>query len=114
MPHRLLKLAVFVVLGAVVNAGVAWSVAIFVVVYLSLALAGTLVIAAFEIDMVTAATASIASLGNVGPGLAGVGPSETYHWLPAPVKLFLAFYMMLGRLELFTVLVLFLPLFWRK
>ncbi len=60
-------------------------------------------------DIVTAFSASIACLANIGPGLGQVGPSETYTWLTPPAKLVLAFGMLLGRLELYTVLVLFLP-----
>ena len=65
-------------------------------------------------DILTAATASIACLGNIGPGLGKVGPDYTFAWLSAPAKLLLAFEMLLGRLELYTVLVIFLPTFWKK
>ena len=65
-------------------------------------------------DIITASTASIACLGNIGPGLGKVGPDYTYEWLSAPAKLLLAFEMLLGRLELYTVLVIFLPSFWKK
>lgn len=67
-----------------------------------------------EIDLGTASTASIACLGNIGPGLAGVGATCSYGWLPASAKLILSFAMLLGRLELFTVLVILLPSFWKK
>lgn len=60
-------------------------------------------------DVVTASTASIASLGNIGPGLGNVGATSTYAWMSPPAKLLLTFEMLLGRLELYTVLVLFLP-----
>ncbi|MEM0998244.1 MAG: TrkH family potassium uptake protein [Bacteroidota bacterium] len=62
----------------------------------------------------TAVGASASCIGNVGPGFAGVGPVENYAWIPAGGKLFLAFQMLIGRLELFTVLILFSPSFWRK
>lgn len=65
-------------------------------------------------DLVTAGTAVISALGNVGPGLGTVGPTETYTHLPALAKLVLAICMLVGRLEVFTVLVLFFPSFWRK
>ena len=65
-------------------------------------------------DIVTATTASIACLGNIGPGLGKVGPDYTFAWMSAPAKIILAFEMLLGRLELYTVLVIFLPTFWRK
>ena len=65
-------------------------------------------------DIVTATTASIACLGNIGPGLAKVGPDYTFAWMSASAKIFLAIEMLLGRLELYTVLVIFLPAFWKK
>lgn len=65
-------------------------------------------------DLLTAGTAVISALGNVGPGLGTVGPTETYTHLPAAGKLLLAVCMLVGRLEVFTVLVLFFPSFWRK
>jgi len=67
-----------------------------------------------ETDLVTAATASVACLSNIGPGLGKVGAMEAYHWLSAPGKLLLTAAMLLGRLELYTVLVVLLPAFWRK
>jgi trk system potassium uptake protein TrkH len=65
-------------------------------------------------DLITAVTASIACLGNIGPGLGQVGAVETYYWLSAPGKLLLSAAMLLGRLELYTVLVVLLPSFWKK
>ena len=65
-------------------------------------------------DIVTAMSASIASLGNIGPGLGKVGPTMTYSWMKPSAKLLLSFEMLLGRLELYTVLVIFLPTFWKK
>jgi trk system potassium uptake protein TrkH len=56
----------------------------------------------------------VASLGNIGPGLGAVGAAETYAFIPAPGKLVLIACMLLGRLELYTLLVLFVPSFWRK
>lgn len=65
-------------------------------------------------DLVTACTSVVSALGNVGPGLGTVGPTETYTHLPTAGKLVLAVCMLVGRLEVFTVLVLFFPSFWRK
>mgnify|MGYP000644551376 CR=1 FL=1 len=67
-----------------------------------------------ELDLVTSASAVAASLGNIGPGLGSVGPTDNFAHVPAFGKLVLAFCMLLGRLELFTVLVLVFPSFWRK
>ena len=75
---------------------------------------GSLFVASFNIDIVTACTATAASLFNIGPGLGQVGSIEHYGWMPTQVQLMLSLLMILGRLELFTVLVLLLPPFWRR
>ena len=62
----------------------------------------------------TALSISIASLSNVGPGASQIGPACHFDWLTPEAKLLAAFEMLIGRLELFTILVLFLPSFWRK
>ena len=66
------------------------------------------------VDLATAASASIAALGNIGPGLGAVGPSSTYAWLRPEAKLLLTLAMLVGRLEVYTVLVILLPSYWRK
>ena len=62
----------------------------------------------------TAATASVATICTVGPGLAKVGAIENYAWFTDTSKLFLCVLMAIGRLEIFAVLVLFVPRFWRS
>ena len=62
----------------------------------------------------TALSISITSLSNVGPGAAQIGQAANFDWLNPAAKLLSAFEMLIGRLELFTILVLFLPSFWRK
>ncbi len=62
----------------------------------------------------TAIGASASCVGNIGPGLGGVGPLQNYAWIPSGGKVFLAFEMLIGRLELFTVLILLSPYFWRR
>lgn len=64
-------------------------------------------------DYTTAASASIASLFTIGPGLAMVGAIENYGWMSSPTKLVLCLLMALGRLEVFAIIVLFTPRFWR-
>ena len=66
-----------------------------------------------EMDFVTAFTATVACISNVGPGFGEVGPAVTYGWMSAPAKLLLSFAMVLGRLEIYTLLVIFLPSFWK-
>jgi len=69
---------------------------------------------AMGLDFLTAVSGAASSIANVGPGLGDViGPAGTYASLPDPAKWLLSFGMLLGRLELFTVLILFTPAFWR-
>jgi trk system potassium uptake protein TrkH len=70
--------------------------------------------AATGMDLNSAGGSVIATLSNIGPGLGSVGPVENFAHVPAIGKLVLAICMLLGRLELFTVLVLVFPSFWRK
>jgi trk system potassium uptake protein TrkH len=65
-------------------------------------------------DLETSVGAVAATLGNIGPGIGGVGPALNYAELHVAGKWFLSFLMLVGRLELFTVLVLFAPMFWRR
>ncbi len=65
-------------------------------------------------DYTTAAGASIACLFTIGPGLAQVGPVENYGWMTPCSKMLLALWMALGRLEVFAIIVLLTPRFWRE
>jgi trk system potassium uptake protein TrkH len=65
-------------------------------------------------DLVTAFSASVASLSNVGPGLAKVGATHNYAWVSVPGKWTLIFLMLAGRLEVYSILILMLPATWRK
>lgn len=85
----------------------------FLLLYLMLFVVGSVILAMMGLDFMTAIGAMATSLGNVGPGFGGVGPVDNFAWLPGHVKLFLSFVMLVGRLEIFTVLVLFTPYFWR-
>ena len=68
---------------------------------------------ALGLDMVTSLSAVTASLGNVGPGLAEVGPASSYASIPEIGKGVLMLLMLAGRLELFALMVLFVPSFWK-
>ena len=65
------------------------------------------------IDITTAASASAATLNNIGPGLGSVGAAHNYAWFSDPSKIVMSILMVLGRLEIFTIVVLFTPRFWR-
>ena len=72
-------------------------------------------LALYGLDTTTALSAAASAVGNVGPGLgAHIGPSGHYAGLPDPTKWILAFAMLIGGLEILTVLVLFTPAFWRR
>lgn len=86
----------------------------FVVFYMVITGFGVIVMGALGCDLDTAFGSVAATLGNIGPGIGDVGPAFNYFHLPALGKWFLSFLMLLGRLELFTVLVLFSPSFWKK
>lgn len=74
----------------------------------------TLIMAALGLDTVTAFTCVVATIFNIGPGLGTVGPVDNYAHIPAIGKCVLSFCMVLGRLELYTVLVLFAPQLWKR
>ena len=66
------------------------------------------------LDIVTAFSAVVATLNNIGPGLGQVGPAHNFGWLSSFQLWLLSFAMLLGRLELLTVLVLFSRHYWRR
>lgn len=93
---------------------IVFNVLAFFVLYMLIFILSALVMTTMGFDIPSAMSAVIATLGNIGPGLGEVGPVTNYAGIPAVGKWFLSFLMLLGRLELFTVLLLFTPAFWRK
>ena len=90
------------------------NVTVFFFLYIGIVLAGTILMTVVGRDLITSFTAAATCLGNIGPGLGLVGPTKNFAFLSGGEKYFLSFLMLLGRLEIYTVLVLFLPSFWRK
>ncbi|MFC2117249.1 TrkH family potassium uptake protein [Bacteroidota bacterium] len=86
----------------------------FFVLYLISFVFGVIVMSVVGLDIVSAIGSVAATLGNIGPGIGSVGPIENFDHIPVFGKWFLSFLMLLGRLELFTVLVLFTKSFWKK
>ncbi len=86
----------------------------FFIVYMLSFIIGTLVFALFGLDFESALGVSASSLGNVGPSIGSYGPMNTFSELPLLAKWWSSFLMLLGRLELFTVLIIFTPYFWRN
>jgi trk system potassium uptake protein TrkH len=89
------------------------NIASFAVLFLLLFVTGTLLLTLFIPDLETALSATAACINNIGPGLSGVGSTEHYGWIPVPGKWILIACMLLGRLEIFTVLIVFRPAFWK-
>ncbi len=93
-----------------VNEGVVLNIVAFVLLYILIFIISSLLMTSFGLDLVSSFSAVAANLGNVGPGLNLVGPLETYSFLPSAGKILLSFLMLIGRLEIFTVMVVFLTL----
>ena len=85
----------------------------FLFLYILVAVVASIALGFLGLDLETAISAVAATMGNVGPGLGGVGPTSNYAWLPGAAKVILIMCMWLGRLELFTVLMIFFPRFWK-
>lgn len=85
----------------------------FLLIYLLTFVLGSFVLSIMGYDLLTSFGAVATSLGNVGPGIGLVGPVNNFAFFSPAAKIFLSFIMLLGRLELFTILILFTPFFWR-
>lgn len=97
-----------------VDAKIITNVLAFFMFYFLIFGASTIIFTLIEPDMESAMGAVATCLGNIGPGIGNVGPSENFLHVQPAGKWFLSFLMLLGRLELFTVLVLFSPSFWKE
>jgi trk/ktr system potassium uptake protein len=89
-------------------------VIIFLLLYIMIFILGSVVMSVMGYDFLTSIGAVATSLGNVGPAIGKVGPMNNFAWLSDPAKWLLSFLMLLGRLELFTILVLLTPYFWKS
>ncbi len=86
----------------------------FIAFYFIMVLIGILVMSALGYDLDTSIGAVAATLGNIGPGIGNVGPMDNFNQIPVAGKWFLSFLMLVGRLEIFTVILIFSPSFWKK
>lgn len=100
--------------GNAVDPLIVTNVLAFVSFYFLTMAVSMIVMSAMGCDLDTSIGAVAATLGNIGPGIGDVGPAYTFSEIPLVGKWFLSFLMLIGRLELFTVLILFSPVFWRK
>ena len=106
LPVRLNKRAV--------SAEITFNVMAFMIIYFMIFALGSISISALGYDFNTSIGAVATCLGNIGPGFGKVGPLDNFAFISAPAKWILSFLMLLGRLELFTVLILFTPYYWTK
>ncbi|WP_372757334.1 TrkH family potassium uptake protein [Mariniflexile sp.] len=97
-----------------INRFIVFNVLAFFILYMLSFIIGALVFSMFDIDFTSAIGLSASSLGNVGPALGNFGPVNNYAALPLLAQWWASFLMLIGRLELFTVLILFTPFFWRN
>jgi trk system potassium uptake protein TrkH len=100
--------------GKAVNEGILSSVTSFLILYVAVFVGGVFFITSIGMDMESAISGVAATLGNVGPGLGSLGPTDNYGSVPEAGKWAFSFLMLTGRLELYTMILLFLPETWRK
>ena len=100
--------------GRPVSADILSSIWGFFILYISLFIVATFIMACMGLDMISAIASVAASIGNIGPGFGMVGPVNNYLAIPLAGKWILVLCMLLGRLEIYTVIVLLVPEFWRK
>lgn len=98
----------------VVSQDIVTNVLAFFVFYILIVLISIVVMSSIGLDFETAVGSVVTCIGNIGPGLGDVGPSQNFANIPTLGKWYLSFIMLLGRLELFTVLVVLSPAFWKK
>jgi trk system potassium uptake protein TrkH len=110
-PHAVTRVKIG---GKTVPDDVMRSVLGFLALYMGLFALSSVLLAGLGVDFTTAFAAVAATIGNVGPGFGMVGPVENYAQIPVLGKWLLIWCMLLGRLEIFTVIILMVPEFWRK
>lgn len=100
--------------GQALSQDVVNNVLTFTLIYIIIIVISLPIMAAVGMDFESAFGAIITSIGNVGPGLGSVGPAENFSHIPDFGKWYLSFLMLLGRLEIFTVLIVLTPTFWKR
>ncbi|SFP87502.1 trk system potassium uptake protein TrkH [Nitrosomonas cryotolerans] len=98
----------------VISSRIIFAVLVFLFVYIASIVLMTLMLTLSGLDAITAISAAVACINNLGPGLNQIGPSSTYASLTDFQTWICSFAMLLGRLEFFTILIVFTPAFWRK
>jgi len=86
----------------------------FIMLYILLIIIGTVILAFSGMGFMESLSGMVTCISDVGPGLGSIGPTANFSGIPAFSKWFLSFVMLVGRLEVFTVLIIFTPIFWKK
>lgn len=97
-----------------VNQSIVFNILSFFIIYMLIFIIASVILTFFGLDFLSALGAAASSLGNIGPAIGSVNPVANFAHLSIAAKWFCALLMLIGRLELFTVLILFTPFFWRK
>lgn len=100
--------------GRAVPTNIMSNILAFFILYMLIFIVSALIMSALGLDFISAIGATIACLGNIGPGFGMVGPTANFAEISIVGKWFLSFLMLLGRLELFTILILLTPTYWNK
>ena len=99
---------------SVVKKEVVVNILAFFMLYLILFIIGAAVLSTQGLDFISSIGGSAASIGNVGPALGSIGPAFNYEQITGFAKIWCSFLMLVGRLELFTILIIFTPYFWKN
>jgi trk system potassium uptake protein TrkH len=86
----------------------------FCFIYIIIIFGSSIFLSAIGIDFIEAIGCSVSALGNMGPALGSFGPASTWNSMPDAGKWLMSFLMLIGRLEIFTVILLFTPNFWKR
>lgn len=97
-----------------VSQNIVFNIISFFIIYMLIFIMSSVILTLFGLDFISALGAASSSLGNIGPAIGSVSPVDNFNHLTSAAKWFCSFLMLIGRLELFTVLILFSPFFWRK
>lgn len=100
--------------GKAIHQGIVFNILSFFVLYMLIFIVSSVLFTFMGLDFPSALGVSASSLGNIGPAIGNVGPVDNFAHLSSSAKWFSSFLMLIGRLELFTVLILLTPYFWKK
>lgn len=100
--------------NAMVSGTIMTHILVFILLYLASFVFGAIILTILGMDFISSFGAIATCLGNVGPAIGDVGPLNNFASIPESAKGFLSFMMLIGRLELFTVIIIFTPYFWRN